>query len=1031
MNSGKLRLRLPTALLAVFFFALHLPSAFAQAVASGSISGRVFNPSSGAFVANAQITVEGTNLSAFTAADGSYTLVNVPAGKATVAVFYTGYARSTATVEVANGSRVTQDFTIAPEGAAKDDVITLQTFTVSSEREGNAKAIMQQRASMNVSNIVAADVFGNVAEGNVGEFVKYLPAIQLDYVEADARSPRIRGLPAQYTSVTMDGMKLASADGFIQNNGTDNGGGAGAGNRSFGFEMISINSIDAVEVNYTTNASQDADAPAGNINLITKHAFERRGRRISVDVSAFANSEDITLNRTVGPDDARHFKIRPNASVDYSDVFFNQRLGVVVSLSESNSYNQQRQFSPLYDITPTATDPRPMVLTRIQYKDGPKFSERSTATFTADFKATDDLTLSLTGMVNNYAALIGNRTFGFSTTRANVTGDGLTGWNNVQVTGVTSTMSYLYKRTHGYTYIPRAVYKRDNLELVLAATASHSNNNYGGALEKGIIAGNVSAGAPPLTGLTVSATRPDVEGYSTVVTQTGGADVADLANYKATATTAPQVTADGRYADNRVYQGVFDAKYTAPWSLPTWFKVGGKITENTFVYKNPTPWQKWNYVGPGGGNGGTWALYPSAFAFDPGHGASILSITGRTVAVQDHNRIADLFYTHPEYFVLNAAPADYYSAFINNPRYVKEEINAAYGMFDVKPIKRLEIQAGIRWEDTKDEIKDFNPLSTNQVKAAGYTVGTNGVATTIEGIKYQYFSQPRVARSTKYSNFYPSASLKYEFTRHLQGLLGYSYTVTRPSYNDIAGVWSVNDDTQTITAPNPNLKPQYADNYSARLAYYFEPVGTLAVGAFENDFKNYVTTATLPGAADQFGYLDPQYDPYRVQTKLALPGSTRFRGLTLEYSQSLSFLPQPFKGLTVFANYTRTYVHPDLPDPLYYQQQNPYNYGWLPGVAPSVVNGGVSYHWRRFKIGVNARWTERMAYSGTYNTWQKASTKIDLNASYQIANGLSVYFQGRNVFNTPDYNYFNNNPQQIRSLEYYGAYFYCGVKAVF
>ena len=44
------------------------------------------------------------------------------------------------------------------------ETVQLAAFTVSSEREGNAKAIMDQRQSMNVSNIVAADSFGNIAE---------------------------------------------------------------------------------------------------------------------------------------------------------------------------------------------------------------------------------------------------------------------------------------------------------------------------------------------------------------------------------------------------------------------------------------------------------------------------------------------------------------------------------------------------------------------------------------------------------------------------------------------------------------------------------------------------------------------------------------------------------------------------------------------------------------------------------------------------------------------------------------------------
>jgi iron complex outermembrane recepter protein len=44
----------------------------------------------------------------------------------------------------------------------------------------------------------------------------------------------------------------------------------------------------------------------------------------------------------------------------------------------------------------------------------------------------------------------------------------------------------------------------------------------------------------------------------------------------------------------------------------------------------------------------------------------------------------------------------------------------------------------------------------------------------------------------------------------------------------------VNDDTLRVNAPNPNLTPEISENLSARLAYYFEPVGALAANFFQN-----------------------------------------------------------------------------------------------------------------------------------------------------------------------------------------------------
>src|SRR5581483_4196922 len=294
----------------------------------GNITGRVYNPVTKEYVRSAEVRLQGTNQVVTTADDGSYTLTNVPAGAATVVVTYTGSEASTAQVNVPAGGSVQADVSLGnPQEKAGADTVKMAAFTVSTEREGNAKAIQDQKESMNVSNIIAAETFGNVAEGNIGEFVKNLPGIQMDYVEADARSPRIRGLPAQFTTVTMDGMKMASADGFIQNNGTDNGGGAGAGDRSFGFEQVTMSSIDSIEVNFTTNASQDADSPAGNINLRSAHAYQLNRQQFGFTVSAFMNSEEMYLHRIVRPDTKSESLVLPNGSLNYANSFLDHRLG--------------------------------------------------------------------------------------------------------------------------------------------------------------------------------------------------------------------------------------------------------------------------------------------------------------------------------------------------------------------------------------------------------------------------------------------------------------------------------------------------------------------------------------------------------------------------------------------------------------------------------------------------------------------------------------------------------------------------------
>src|SRR4029078_8631408 len=101
------------------------------------------------------------------------------------------------------------------------------------------------------------------------------PGVSLEYSEADTRGPRLGGMSSEYASVPLDDKNIASADSFGQYVGFENSG-AGTANRSFGFDSISINSIESIEINRVTSAAMDANAPAGNINLKTKKAFDMK-----------------------------------------------------------------------------------------------------------------------------------------------------------------------------------------------------------------------------------------------------------------------------------------------------------------------------------------------------------------------------------------------------------------------------------------------------------------------------------------------------------------------------------------------------------------------------------------------------------------------------------------------------------------------------------------------------------------------------------------------------------------------------------
>src|SRR5688572_26264473 len=178
-----------TKLATVLILIAGVPPATAQNAPAGSIHGRILDVNTGNYLDNARVTIGGTNLTALSNGFGEFQLTNVPAGEVVVTVFYSGLPPVTATVPVGAGQRVVQDFALNA-GPGGDHAVRLEAFTVSSTRDMNEAAIAtnEQRFAPNLKAVLAADTFGDPSEGNVAEFLKFMPSINVSFVEQDARS---------------------------------------------------------------------------------------------------------------------------------------------------------------------------------------------------------------------------------------------------------------------------------------------------------------------------------------------------------------------------------------------------------------------------------------------------------------------------------------------------------------------------------------------------------------------------------------------------------------------------------------------------------------------------------------------------------------------------------------------------------------------------------------------------------------------------------------------------------------------------
>ena len=390
--------------------------AIAQSANQGSISGRVFNNNNARYVGNAKINVEGTGLEVVSDDFGFFELRNVPAGSAKLAVTYAGEAPQTLTVVVLDGKNTVQDVTLgrsAAPGAEKS--VVLSVFEVAADRFKNAReiAINEERQSVNIKNVISTDQFGDIPGGNIGEFVKFLPGVQISYggpgtgvnqgyAESDASGISIRGFGPEDTTIMIDGMPVSNAT-------------PGSLTRQVGLDMLSINNASRVELIKVATPDMPANSVGGQVNLITKSAFEYAKPSLTSRIFVNVNSLNTKLGKTPGPINKKTYKTTPGAefTVTYP---VNAKFGFSITGFASNDFNQSYRAQPTLTTagtfanaagaTPTYSTP---AISRYQVTDTSSLVEKRSGNIKLDWKPTAAQLLTANFQLSTFNAVEGQR----------------------------------------------------------------------------------------------------------------------------------------------------------------------------------------------------------------------------------------------------------------------------------------------------------------------------------------------------------------------------------------------------------------------------------------------------------------------------------------------------------------------------------------------------------------------------------------------------------------------------------------------
>lgn len=972
----------------------------ASQAGAGVVRGRVLNTATGEYVRNAEIRVEGTTIVAFSEDGGDFRLTGVPTGEVIVVVRYTGLQEARAVATIVAGQAATLDVALSPLSyAAKDGEV--EAITIVARREGQASAIMERRASTNAKNVVAADNFGALTMGDVGEFMKNMPGISLDYTEVDATAVRIGGLDPKYSTFTTDGARMATAT-SNNNNGRQNS-----------FEQMSITGVDSIELNNTLQASMDADSPGGAINLRSKYAFQRNSRLLRFQLGGVGTS-DSGLSKIYLPDDKKHARIFPSAQIGYADVFLDGRLGVAFNASYNANYVQQDRIQTDWSYLANGR----VIPYQVMWRPGPKLTSRKAANLSVDYKITDKLALSLRSTYsfydveyfNQYTFLI----FG-TTTASQTTADSTPTHIVVNPNGTNTRLhtqySHRYAGTPSWLFAPKLEYRGDTWEALLRGSYSSSEFNFRDNSE-----GFFQRTDSYLTRIGFTLDRASEDSNAWTLKQTAGRPWGVASSFNRDDDIGNNIRTSESDAQNQMYGLNLDLKKKLDLG-PVQLKVLTGATYRTNVWKtNEGSYRQFQYVGPthDATQKAPEAVIPwtQNYRFQI-HGFDAGNLNEQNWRADSNYAVYDIYEQHPDYFTPDAYGN--LKRQLDNNKKVGEEISAAY--FEVQPrVGKAQFDLGLRYESTKTDARVAEVRSDKEVTAAGYTLNT------VPALLYKYRSGTYTTRHGEYDDWFLSGGAKYDFTKKLVGQLAFSQSILRPDYGNLGGVVSVDDTKQIVTVPNPLLKPEHSTKYYASLQYFLEPSGIIGLSAYQLEVKDMQVTGIEFKDPTDVGYDPDDYPGYTYRSATNLPGVSINRGLTLEYDQQLTFLPGALRGLGLRGSITK--IDPD---------------GERVNMPKAVGNWGVRYSYGKFDVQLTGNAQGKYRTSALSNTPTTPNNGVlyhaprelwNVSASYKINKQFEVMLAGRNIFNAPDVIY-SNVRSRVQQYSIYGSMWNVGIKGTF
>lgn len=853
------------------------------------------------------------------------------------------------------------------------DVVEGEEVVVTGQAKGQAAAINQQLSSNTITNVVSSERIMEMPDANAAESVGRLPGISIMREGGEGNKVVIRGLSPTYNAITIGGDRIPATD---------------LNDRSVDLSMISPEILAGIEVTKALTPDKDADALGGTVDF--KLATARRG--------GFYQNLRVQSGYNNLRDEYGQYKAR----LVMSNRFFNDKLGLLVTGNLEKAQRGSDEFSAGYGLAREKREDElfaPITTSNVEFEHRLDSRKRYGFSVLVDYEIPGGV-IKLNSFVSRLDEDIKRRQKEFAMESNWINYDYRNQERQIDI------ISNSLAGEHDLTWF--------KFDWRISRSTSQTRYPEYDRFEFKQTSGFNSSEIPDIA-------RPDD------IINNAQIDLEKSHLYRGQRETELSLEEDWSYQLN------FDIPYTLNQDVAGNLKFGAKFKTKSRDRDRGLAWHRLDLVTGAefnsimrahtrfGDPNFTFLRTESGNAamsnyldpnFDFGNFLDGRYDFGFAVNSNELDHLLDNYLLDSLYIFSSSRDLDDYN--------VEENVFATYFMTEVNIGRTIMFMPGVRFENTY-----------------GTFTGRQGIIPDPSTeLPPESDAITDTTANNSYNNLFPMFHLRIKPAEWFDIRLAYTRTLSRPRLDYQLPTVKVSGSGLSVDLGRPDLRPQTSTNYDAYLSVYGNKVGLFTVGGF---YKSIDDLIYLRGGhkilnAEREGYPE-QWQGFTLTQPENNPFETEVYGIELEWQSNLKWLPAPFDGLVINANYSHIWSETTFPRSFVKRKQidefpyiltsviDTFRTGKMPNQAADIANLSVGYDLGGFSgrismllqgetlTSVGDR-PEFDGFSDTYIRW-------DLSLKYQFTDYLGIFWNFHNLTDEADESY-QQRTNYPTNQEFYG-----------